>query len=241
MNWPTLIAHRGASAIAPENTFAAFELVNKACTTWIECDVTLSKDNKAIIFHDKTLKRQFGINKKINQLTIAEISSLDAGLWFDKKFQDEPIPTLEKLLVWAKKNKISLNLEIKANGYRLKKLIEVLKELIIKIKFPLNQLLLSSFEIKALKYAKILLQAIKRGLLMHRWRRRWKFVCKNLEVSSVHCHYKLLNLERVKKIKHQGYQLYAYTINHEQLAEQLFTKGVDGVFSDRIDLFKASK
>ena len=64
MDWPKLIAHRGASLLAPENTLVAFKLAKTHNAHWIECDVTLTQDGVPIIFHDKTLKRQTGINKK---------------------------------------------------------------------------------------------------------------------------------------------------------------------------------
>lgn len=236
MDWPTLIAHRGASAYAPENTLIAFKMAKEQGISWIECDVTLSKDGIPVIFHDKTFKRLANRNNKINQLDYSTIAEFDVGKWFSKKFEGETTPTLEQLLELANEYDIKINLEIKPNGYKPKFLVSEIKRLLEKTHFKPKHMLISSFDTKSLLYAQNYLPEVKRGLLMDKWRRNWHYLAEKFEVSSIHCHYKLCTNTRVEKIKQANYKLYCYTINNKTKAKKLFEKGVDGIFSDYPDL-----
>lgn len=90
-----LVAHRGAQAEAPENTYAAFEKAIQRGADGIELDIQLTADGVPIVFHDNTLSRIFGIDRPVTSFTIDEISGFDAGKWFSPAFVGEPIPTLE--------------------------------------------------------------------------------------------------------------------------------------------------
>lgn len=231
MNWPKLIAHRGASAYAPENTMEAFELLQAFPPRWIECDVTLTKDNIPIVFHDKTLKRQVGLDKKINDLTFAEVLAITAV----------KIPSLSELLQFARTQGFCLNLEIKSNDYHSKLLVRLIKDALIAHHMLLKtRILISSFDNKCLVYAKNLMPQLPRALLLHKWQRNWRGLAKRLTVTSIHCHHKILTKQRIRSIKGQDYKLYSYTVNNIQLAKKLFSRGVDGVFSDFPDLLSGS-
>src|SRR5512134_684431 len=94
---PMLFAHRGASAHAPENTVAAFELAVrqfKNLPPAVELDVKLSADKQVVVIHDQTVDRTTGSKGRVNQLTLAELKTLDAGSFFGPSFQGERIPTL---------------------------------------------------------------------------------------------------------------------------------------------------
>jgi len=236
MEWPKLIAHRGASAYAPENTLVAFELALRQGIDWIECDVTLSKDGVPVIFHDKTFKRMAKRTKYINQLTFEEIMQIDVGAWFSKKFSGQTTPTLEELLIFAKENQIKINLELKPNAYKPKCLVMQVDQLIRQTNFTKNDLLISSFDSTSLMYAYKYMPQIQRGLLMDKWRRNWHHLAEKFQVSSIHCHYKLCTKERINKIKQANYILYCYTVNNGSKADKLFKKGIDGIFSDYPDL-----
>lgn len=236
MKWPKLIAHRGASASAPENTLIAFKMAKELGADWIECDVTLTQDDIPVIFHDKTFKRLANRNMNINQLDYQTVMDIDVGAWFSKKFSGEKTPTLEALLLFAKKHAIKINLELKPNGYKPKYLIKKIQLLLDETQFKFEDLLISSFDTKSLLYAQNYLPQVKRGLLLDKWRRNWHYLAEKFQVSSIHCHYKLCSKVRVIKIKQANYKLYCYTVNNKIKAEKLFAKGVDGIFSDYPDL-----
>lgn len=93
-----VIAHRGASAHAPENTLAAFRLARAQGADWFELDCTLSADGAVVVIHDDTLNRTTSGTGPVADRTLAELRALDAGGWFDPSFAGEPLPTLAEAL-----------------------------------------------------------------------------------------------------------------------------------------------
>ncbi len=107
-----VIAHRGASAYAPENTLAAFELAIEMKAHWFELDCTLTKDGEVLVIHDDDLKRTTNREGVVAELTLAETREADAGTWFGKEFASERLPTLGEALDLAK-GRIGVYIEIK--------------------------------------------------------------------------------------------------------------------------------
>lgn len=116
-----VIAHRGASAYAPENTLAAFRLAKQLNADWFELDCTLTKDGEVIVIHDNDTERTTGVPGNVANITLAHLKKLDAGAWKDPKFAGEPLPTLAESLDLAKTLQIGVYVEIKdsANDYAL--------------------------------------------------------------------------------------------------------------------------
>ena len=114
MNTPytEVIAHRGASAYAPENTLAAFQLAIDQGADWFELDCYLSKDGEVIVIHDPTVDRTTDGTGAIADMTLEELKQLDAGSWFDPKFAGERLPTLDESLELAK-GQVGVLIEIK--------------------------------------------------------------------------------------------------------------------------------
>ncbi|MEU4408144.1 glycerophosphodiester phosphodiesterase family protein [Streptosporangium sp. NPDC023963] len=121
---PTTVAHRGASAYAPENTVAAFELADAQGADMFELDVQETKDHELVLMHDTTLARTTNAERvfpglapwRVGDLTLAQIRRLDAGSWFDAKYKGEPVPTLGETLRAMSASRLGLLLEIKAPG-----------------------------------------------------------------------------------------------------------------------------
>ncbi|MBI1320793.1 MAG: hypothetical protein GC168_17855 [Candidatus Hydrogenedens sp.] len=111
-NLPIIIAHRGASAYAPENTLAAFELAAEQGAPWYELDCHLSKDGVAVVIHDGDLERTTGVVGQVRDKTLDELKTLDAGTWFSPDFAGERLPTLAEALAMAK-GRIGVYVEIK--------------------------------------------------------------------------------------------------------------------------------
>ncbi|TDD27476.1 glycerophosphodiester phosphodiesterase [Actinomadura sp. KC06] len=118
----TNVAHRGASAYAPENTIAAFKLAVSQRADVFELDVQESKDHKLVIMHDTTLARTTNVEQlypgrgpwKVSDFTLAEIRKLDAGSWFGKKYKGERVPTLDQTLSVMRGRGLGLLVEIKS-------------------------------------------------------------------------------------------------------------------------------
>jgi glycerophosphoryl diester phosphodiesterase len=108
-----VIAHRGASADAPENTLAAFALASTQGADWFELDCTLTRDGAVIVIHDDTVDRVTNGKGRVADLTLAELQRLDAGSWKDPTFVGERLPTLEQALALARERRIGVYIEIK--------------------------------------------------------------------------------------------------------------------------------
>ena len=107
-----VIAHRGASHDAPENTLAAFELAHEMGADWFELDCYLSRDDVVIVLHDDTLDRTTDGEGPIAEWKLSDLRTLDAGSWKDARFAGEPLPTLGEALDLAR-NRIGVYVEIK--------------------------------------------------------------------------------------------------------------------------------
>src|SRR5690348_16428729 len=94
---PIVFAHRGASAYAPENTLAAFELALEQGAAAIEFDVKLSADGHIVVIHDRTVERTSDGSGRVNRLPLAALQKLDAGSWFSAEFRGAKIPTLDEV------------------------------------------------------------------------------------------------------------------------------------------------
>src|SRR5688572_13467983 len=93
-----IIAHRGASDDAPENSLSAMKLAWEQGADAIELDLWLSRDGKLIVFHDSNTKRIAGVERKISDYTLEEAAQLDVGKWKSPKFAGEKLPSLESIL-----------------------------------------------------------------------------------------------------------------------------------------------
>lgn len=123
-----VIAHRGDSVNAPENTLAAMEHAISLGANMMEVDIRLTKDGVPVVFHDETLLRITGIDRPICELTSLEIRRLDAGKWFLPEFSGEQIPMLRELLE-AAKGRIELMIEIKEVQNKEKLLEQTIAEI----------------------------------------------------------------------------------------------------------------
>src|SRR5271155_3460845 len=111
-----LIAHRGASGHAPENTLAAFRKAVALGVAFIETDLQLARDTRLVAIHDDTVNRTTNGQGKVHDMTLDEVRKLDAGSWFGSEFTGERIPALEEILDFAKKHDVVFYLELKPGG-----------------------------------------------------------------------------------------------------------------------------
>jgi len=111
-----VIAHRGASAYAPENTLASFKRAKELQADWFELDCTLTKDGQIIVIHDDKVDRVTNAKGAVADMTLAELKKLDAGTWKDAKFAGEKLPTLAEALDFAKAARIGVYVEIKISA-----------------------------------------------------------------------------------------------------------------------------
>ncbi len=111
-----VVAHRGASGHAPENTLAAFRRAVELGAGFIETDLQFSRDSRLVAIHDDTLDRTTSGHGRVRSLTLAALRELDAGSWFGAEFAGERIPTLQEILAFARETDVVFFLELKPGG-----------------------------------------------------------------------------------------------------------------------------
>ncbi len=147
-----IVAHRGSSGVAPENTISSFiEAINSGAHC-IEMDIQVTSDGIPIVFHDKWLSRTTNGTGLIQNLTFREIQKLDSGSWFSNRFSNETIPSLEDVFRLTK-NRIVYNIELKNLGSNPEKHIERIVNLIYQYNFN-EKIIISSFYYSQLKLIK---------------------------------------------------------------------------------------
>jgi glycerophosphoryl diester phosphodiesterase len=114
-NPPVVMAHRGASAAAPENTMAAIRGAIESGADWVEIDVQETADGEVVVIHDRDLKKISGVALEVAGSTLEELRQVDIGSWFAPEFQDQRIPTLRDVLELCR-DRIKVNIELKYYG-----------------------------------------------------------------------------------------------------------------------------
>jgi glycerophosphoryl diester phosphodiesterase len=226
-----VIAHRGASGYAPENTMASFKKALEMGAEMIEFDVHLTKDGSAVILHDDTVDRTTGRKDKISDLTYDEVSKLDAGSWFSKDFAGEKIPTLQEVLEWAN-GKIQVNIEIKAAGCE-KIVVDLINKLGMK-----NSAIVSSFDHGIIKKIRELDPEIAVAALISDITdaKQIDDIIGNCKPDAVNPRYLYLNKTAVKAAHEKGLSVNVYTVNDPVTMQRLVKMGVDGIFSNYPDV-----
>ncbi len=239
---PKLIAHRGASAYAPENTLISFKKAHELGAKWVEFDVVLTRDEVPIIFHDeKTTRTTDQPDLIISDLTLKEVKRLDAGRWFAPEFTGEAIPTLEEVLLWMKQYQMMANIEIKPapkqEAKTTVKTLELLKKHWTHAPYPL----ISSFKEESLLAAREFDSHLPLTLIKHKWETDHLNLLNSLSCKSVSLDYRYITDGTViATIKKLGFGVMCYTVNESPFAQQLFDWGVDGIFTNYPDLLSES-
>ena len=153
---PLIVAHRGASHDAPENTLAAFNLAWKQGADGIEGDFFLSQDGHLVCIHDKDTKRFTGKKLVVNNTPLAVLQQLDVGSWKDKKFANERIPTIGEVFATIPAGK-KIFIELKEGAH----IVAPLKRAIAKSGLRKDQLVIISFHVDAIAESKRQLPQIR--------------------------------------------------------------------------------
>ncbi len=232
---PPIIAHRGASAYAPENTMAAFIAAMQLGAKWIEFDVRQAACGELIIFHDETLNRTTNGGGLVSQYPYAYLRTLDAGSWFSPYFTGERIPILRQVADFLAATHINANVELKAMPGKEEELVlNTLHALAPYLHQPHFSLLFSSFSLETLYFLRQHAPDCLLGLLINDMTFDWKKQCAALACASVHVNQALMTKAFANEIKADNKALFCYTVNDLVRAQSLFGFGVDAVFTDTL-------
>lgn len=251
-----LLAHRGCGTLYPENTLVAIQHGFKQYGyNAVEFDVMLSKDSVPMLMHDevldRTVRNTVHQGKVFNQLDASELKQVNAGLWFNEKYphldlnklETVCIPTFESVLEFCSSNDIWMNIEIKPVKGMEKETGKAVAELTAKY-FPVDTKLtlplFSSFSYDAMLAAMDAAPYIPRAYLMKSVKEdsEWATKLKVLKAVSLNCDHICLTKDIVQEVKNDGlYNLFCYTVNCIERAQELKAWGVDAICTDRVDLF----
>lgn len=231
---PPVIGHRGAAALAPENTLAGIRAAHAAGCEWIEFDVHLSGDGVAMVIHDEDLKRVAGVDLRVAESPAAELQRHDVGTWFGPEFSGERVPTLSEYLETAAGFGLGVNIEIKpAQGRETPTVLAVAE--VTRAIWPtdLPVPLITSFSDAMLRAAAELAPDIRRSLLTEAPGRAWRKRADDVGAIGLHYDHRKISAADIAMTAAAGFYVAVYTVNERPRAEELWRWGAASVITDR--------
>ena len=241
-----IIAHRGASKFAPENTLASVNAALKLNPNRIEIDVQQTKDSVIVLMHDTTLGRTTNGKGLIKEKTFLELTKLDAGSWFSEEFSKERIPTLEAIIKLID-GKCELIIEIKKGGDYYPNIEKNILNIIKKHKAE-SWVIIHSFDSEILERMHQLNPNIALHKLLVGKLKFVPFIVSNqfesLNIDSqpyikaYSLNYAFANRDIIKLLKSKGKEINVWNVNDAHSANELISLGVDGIITDNPNLLK---
>lgn len=245
------VAHRGASAYAPEHTLPSYKLGDKMKGDYIEIDLQMTQDGHLICMHDETLDRTTNGSDQVKDHTLAEIKKLDAGSWFNEKYPQyakpeyagQQVPTLDEVLEHFGPNK-KYYIETKAPHVypgMEEKLLETLERhrLLRKNSLRKGHVLIQSFSQESLLKVHRLNPDIPLVQLLSY---PSPATITDEELAAVKSYaigvgpnFQMVDREYVQKVRKHGLDIHPYTVNSKEDMKKLIDWGVTGMFTNHPD------
>ncbi len=241
--FPEIIAHRGASSTAPENTLAAFDLAWRQEADAIECDIHLSRDGHCVVSHDDSLARTSGSDLKISQSTLADLKKLDVGRWKGGSWAGQAVPSLEEVLAKVPPGKRIL-IEVKSGP----KTVPALKNDMSNSHLALQQAAVISFDADVISAVKLAMPRVEAYLLscLERGSTAGKWTPGNDDLLAMAraCNADGLDLsagagvneELAGMMRAAGLKIFVWTVDAPEEMRRFIDLGVDGITTDCPDL-----
>jgi glycerophosphoryl diester phosphodiesterase len=227
-----IIAHRGASIKAPENTLAAVERAITDSADWVEIDVQETADDRVVVFHDSDFKKTAGNPLKIWDATMEDLADLDIGSWFSPEFSSERTPTLEEVLEISR-GKSGVLIELKYYGHDRQleqRVLDIVTELGME-----DSVRLMSLKPAAVSKLKALRPDLPAGLLLSVVAGNTS----NLEADFLAVNAGLADRTFINSVHRDGREVYVWTVNDVPTMITMLSRGVDGVITDRPAMARA--
>ncbi len=218
-------AHRGSSLAAPENTMSAVRLAIEHGADFAEIDVQETADGEIVLLHDNDLMRVASINKRVSELSFAEVQDLDAGSWFSKKYTGERIPRLLEIIELAR-GKIHLNIELKGTQ-KPSRVTQLVVEMVRQQDF-LEQCVITSLDLEALREAKKLDGRLEVGLIVS----VSVGDITRLDVDFLSVNAKNVNRQLIRAADRSGKQIHVWTLNKARQMSTMIDLGVNNIITD---------
>jgi glycerophosphoryl diester phosphodiesterase len=222
-------AHRGSSWRAPENTLSAIRQAIADGADFAEIDVRATADGVVVLMHDEDLRRVAGINKKVRNMTYADLKDLDVGLWFSPHFIGEPIPTLAEAIAVARGN-IRLNIELKVDRHA-QQLVERVVQIVRDTDF-VSQCVITSTSYEALQQVKRLHPALRVGhIVAHA-----VGDVTRLDVDFLSVNARLVTADFMHAAQQRGKEVHVWTVNDPKRMAVFIELGVHNIITSVPDV-----
>lgn len=222
-----ILAHRGSTRKAPENTMSAVREAVNEMADCVDIDVQMTKDGIVVLGNDANLRRVAGVNRPIHSMTLEEIQQLDVGSSFSQEFVGETIPTLKEVLVFCKGN-VKLNIEIKRTGMDRDIPVRVVE--LIQEQGMEKQCVVTSTSMSHLMRVKELEPKLHTGYIVSA---AYGEVDLGRQVDFISVRYEFADKELIEHMHDQGKRVYAWTVNAPGEVRRLAAAGADGIVTDR--------
>jgi glycerophosphoryl diester phosphodiesterase len=247
MQKPLIIAHRGASALAPENTLAAFGKAIEDGAEGIEFDIQLSKDSVPMVFHDEDLKRIAGQDILVSKLTSDELQKINAGSWFNQTepekaqehFANEIISTLEQTLGFLTNYKGLIYIELKCEAEGNAKVFSKSVGDVIKNSHLLPQMIVKSFNLDILPLIKEHCSNVKTAalfsptvMILLRKERRLINIAEDLKVDGLSLHFSLATNKLMRRAKKRNLKVAIWTADNPRWVNRGLKVGIDHIITN---------
>lgn len=238
-----IIAHRGASFDAPENTLASMRLAWQMECPAAECDIHLTKDHRIVVIHDPNIIRTSdGVKLRVSETNSSDLRKLDIGVSKAPSYKGEKIPFLEEVIETIPHDR-RLVVEIKTGSEIIPHLQKILDT-----SGKRSQIILIGFSLETVALAKKTFPDIPVYWLVDSSQdnktQQWIPYHEDLVVQAkahfldgLDVHYGAVNSEFVQRVHNAGMKLYVWTVDDPKTVDQMRKFGVDGITTNRPDLF----
>lgn len=238
---PGVIAHRGASQIAPENTYPSFrEAINNGADR-IEMDVQRTKDHRLVIFHDRSLRRTTNVEDvypklktpSVGDLPYKKLRKLDAGRWKAGRWKGTKIPTLTRILKLGKRHHVRMLVELKnPAGYPgvVKQTLRTFRKRDLIRRGHQDPVQLQSFDIHAIRRAALSSSRVDVGLL---YPTPPSTLAKHQWVQGINANHKNVSRSWVHRAHKRGIRVIVWGVNSKPAIQRALRMKVDGISTDR--------
>ena len=220
-----VIAHRGAAAARPENTMAAIERGIEDGADWIEIDVQETADGEVVVFHDSDFMRLAHVDRKIWEVTAAELRDIDLGSWFDPAYAGERAPTLRDALA-AARGRTKLVIELKYYGHDQE--LEARVAALVDEFGMADQVALMSLSYPAIQKARAMRPDLRNGVLAA----TAVGDLAGLDTDFLAVNVGLASPKLIRAAHAAGKDVYVWTVNDPLTMSRLISQGVDGLITD---------
>ncbi|MCK5558529.1 MAG: glycerophosphodiester phosphodiesterase [Candidatus Hydrogenedentes bacterium] len=233
------IAHRGASALMPENTLPAFQLAMELGADEVELDVVRCATGEAVVIHNETVDKTTEGTGAVADKSLAELKELDAGSWFDQRFRGTTIPTLDEVFESLGAT-LAVNIELKGESLSPDGLELAVIESVRRHGMT-DRVIISSFNPCRLWRARSQAPELKTALIFSPYnsiylRKAW--FAPILKVDGLHTFHSMVDERFVNRAHRRGRWVYAWTVDEPEMMIRLVRNGVDGVVTNDPGLLK---